>query len=95
VLYVVVLLLVSASLEEQAPLSAAARPHLAQSCAVLCRAANLPQVLFGPAFFKRHGLQAVQDAFLSFEGEFEVSRLLLTSAETLVRHMKAGAGCHY
>jgi hypothetical protein len=31
------------------------------------------QVLFGPAFFKRHGLAAVQAAFLEFEGNFEVS----------------------
>lgn len=31
------------------------------------------QVLFGRAFFKRHGLAAVQQAFLEFEGNFEVS----------------------
>jgi len=33
----------------------------------------LHQVLFGRAFFKRHGLQAVLAAFLEFEGQFEVS----------------------
>lgn len=32
----------------------------------------LHQVLFGRAFFKRHGLQAVLAAFLEFEGQFEV-----------------------
>lgn len=34
--------------------------------------AVLRQVLFGAPFFKRHGLQAVQQAFLDFEGNFEV-----------------------
>jgi hypothetical protein len=29
-------------------------------------------VLFGDAFFARHGLDAVQREFLTFEGNFEV-----------------------
>jgi hypothetical protein len=57
--------------QQQAPAA-----HVTQSCAVPCCAANVPQVLFGPAFFKRHGLQAVQEAFLDFEGQFEVSSQL-------------------
>jgi hypothetical protein len=30
------------------------------------------RVLFGDAFFARHGLDAVQREFLTFEGNFEV-----------------------
>jgi hypothetical protein len=30
------------------------------------------QVLLGGAFYERHGLSAVQEAFLDFEGSFEV-----------------------
>lgn len=45
----------------------------AQPALKLCpQTAVLVQVLFGPAFFRRHGLQAVQEAFLDFEGGFEV-----------------------
>jgi hypothetical protein len=42
----------------------------AYACVLLC---DFLQVLFGPAFFKRHGVATVQQAFLEFEGNFEVN----------------------